>query len=61
MTFSQYTESSETSSANLNLLGITNSSELLGDAYLNSGKYETAIEYYKKGLEIYTEIICEQE
>ena len=36
--------------------GIANYNELLGDAYVSSWKYETAIEYYKKSLEIYSDI-----
>ena len=38
----------------LDQLRIAENSELHGDSYLSSGKYETAIEYYKNSLEIYT-------
>ena len=46
----------EISTANHDPFGIASSSERLGDAYVSSGKYETAIGYYKKTLEIYSEI-----
>ena len=46
----------EISTANHDPFGIVNSSDLLGDAYVSSGKYETGIEYYEKSLEIYSEI-----
>ena len=46
----------EISTANHDPFGIVNSSDLLGDAYVNSGKYQTGIEYYEKSLEIYSEI-----
>ena len=46
----------EISTANHDPFGIANSSDLLGDAYVSSGKYETAIEYYEKTLGIYSEI-----
>ena len=46
----------EISTKNHYSFGIANNSDLLGDAYVSSGKYEMAIEYYKKSLEIYNEI-----
>ena len=46
----------EASTANRDPLGIATFSDLLGDAYESKGKYETAIEYYKKSLEIRSEI-----
>ena len=38
----------EISTKNGDPSGIANYNELLGDAYVSSWKYETAIEYYKK-------------
>ena len=46
----------EISTANHDPLGIANNNERLGDAYVSSGKYETATEYYEKSLEMYSEI-----
>ena len=46
----------EISTANHDPLGIASSSERLGDAYVSSGKYETATEYYEKSLKMYSEI-----
>ena len=46
----------EISTKNGDPSGIANYNELLGDAYVSSWKYETAIEYYKKSLEIYSDI-----
>ena len=46
----------EASTANCDPLGIATFSDLLGDAYESKGKYKTAIEYYKKSLEIRSEI-----
>ena len=42
------------SNANRDPLGIANYH--VGDAYFSSGKYETAIKYYEKSLEIYIQI-----
>ena len=49
-------KSLEISTKNHDSFGIANNSDLLGDAYVSSGKYEMAIEYYKRSLEIYNEI-----
>ena len=46
----------EISTKNHDSFGVANNSDLLGDAYVSSGKYEMAIEYYKRSLEIYNEI-----
>ena len=46
----------ETSSGNHDPFVIATTNDLLGDVYVSSDKYETAIEYYEKSLEIYSEI-----
>ena len=51
-----YEKGFEISTKNRDPFGIVNYNELLGDAYVSSWKYETAIEYYKKSLEIYSDI-----
>ena len=42
----------EASTANREPSGIEKITDLLGDAHLCSGKYETALEYYEKSLEV---------
>ena len=42
----------EASTANREPSGIEKITDLLGDAYLCSGKYETAVDYYEKSLEV---------
>ena len=44
----------EISTAKRDPSGIATCNDLLGDAYVSSGEYETAIEYYQKSLTIYT-------
>ena len=51
-----YEKGLEISIKNRDPFGIANYNDLLGDAYVSSWKYETAIEYYKKSLEIYSDI-----
>ena len=51
-----YEKGLQISIENRDPFGIANYNELLGDAYFSSWKYETAIEYYKKSLEIYSDI-----
>ena len=47
-------ECSETGVANHDPLCMANDTMIQGNTYLSSGKYETAIVYFKKSLEIYT-------
>ena len=45
-----YEKGLEISTKNRDPFGIANYNELLGDAYVSSWKYETAIEYYIKNV-----------
>ena len=51
-----YEKGLEIRTKNRDPFGIANYNDFLGDAYVSSWKYETAIEYYKKSLEIFSDI-----